>query len=121
MMDAPIGQDALVLELGVVLQQMLDAGVGVGDVVDGDTIKLDGITYRIWGIDAGESKQACADGWPPAGQEATAAMLELVKGRAITCEAKATDRYGHTVALCRADGTTLAQRWSGSCPNAWCS
>src|SRR6476661_7055683 len=30
-------------------------------VVDGDTIKLNGTTYRIWGIDAAETKQAC--GW----------------------------------------------------------
>src|SRR5512133_3029150 len=72
-------------------------------VVDGDTIKLDGTTYRIWGIDAAETKQACADGLM-AGLEATAAMLELVRGRAVTCEPKAKDRYGRTVALCRADG-----------------
>ena len=29
-------------------------------VVDGDTIKLDGITYRIWGIDAAETSQSIA-------------------------------------------------------------
>jgi endonuclease YncB( thermonuclease family) len=75
-------------------------------VTDGDTIKLDGITYRIWGIDAAETKQACADGWM-AGEKATAAMLELVKGRKITCEPRVTDRYGRTVALCRADGVDL--------------
>jgi endonuclease YncB( thermonuclease family) len=28
-------------------------------------------------------------------------------GRTITCEVKATDRYGRTVALCRADGLDL--------------
>ena len=75
-------------------------------VVDGDTIKLEGMTYRIWGIDAAETKHACADGWM-AGREATAAMLELVKGRTITCEARARDRYGRTVELCRADGVDL--------------
>src|SRR3954452_16198807 len=75
-------------------------------VVDGDTIKLNGTTYRIWGVDAAETKQACADGWM-AGQEARAAMLELVKKRTITCEAKAKDRYGRTVALCRAHGRDL--------------
>src|SRR6478609_9613309 len=75
-------------------------------VVDGDTIKLDGTTYRIWGIDAAETSQACADGWV-AGQAASKAMLELLRGRKITCEAKDKDRYGRTVALCRADGRHL--------------
>jgi endonuclease YncB( thermonuclease family) len=31
-------------------------------VVDGDTLKVDGVTYRLWGIDAPESHQPCADG-----------------------------------------------------------
>lgn len=75
-------------------------------VVDGDTIKLDSTTYRIWGIDAAETKQVCADGWM-AGKEATAAMLDLVKGHTITCEEKTKDRYGRTVALCRAHGDDL--------------
>jgi endonuclease YncB( thermonuclease family) len=26
-------------------------------VVDGDTLKVDGVTYRLWGIDAPESGQ----------------------------------------------------------------
>jgi endonuclease YncB( thermonuclease family) len=38
-------------------------------VVDGDTLRVDGVTYRLWGIDAPESGQPCADGWP-AGQTA---------------------------------------------------
>jgi endonuclease YncB( thermonuclease family) len=42
-----------------------------------------------------------------AGKEATAAMLELVRGRTVTCEPKAKDRYGRTVSLCRADGADL--------------
>jgi endonuclease YncB( thermonuclease family) len=75
-------------------------------VTDGDTIRLDGITYRIWGIDAAETKQTCPDGWM-AGKEATVAMLKLMKGRTVTCEAKAKDRYGRTVGLCRADGVDL--------------
>ena len=75
-------------------------------VTDGDTIKLNGTTYRLWGIDAAESKQDCADGWP-AGRMASAYLAGLVQGRAVTCEAKTKDRYGRTVALCRADGRDL--------------
>ena len=33
-------------------------------ITDGDTIKHNGCAYRPWGIDAPESKQTCADGWP---------------------------------------------------------
>ena len=32
-------------------------------ITDGDTLKQGGITYRLWGIDAPEAKQVCADGW----------------------------------------------------------
>jgi endonuclease YncB( thermonuclease family) len=33
-------------------------------VIDGDTLRVDGVTYRLWGIDAPEEHQSCADGWP---------------------------------------------------------
>lgn len=75
-------------------------------VTDGDTIKLDGLTYRIWGIDAPESKQACGDGWP-AGTVATAYLAEMMLGKRVVCEAKTQDRYGRTVAICRADDRDL--------------
>ena len=74
--------------------------------VDGDTIKLNGATYRLWGIDAAEARQTCADGWP-AGVEASKALLELMRRRTVTCEPRDRDSYGRTVALCRADGQDL--------------
>ena len=39
-------------------------------VTDGDTIKHDRQTYRLWGIDAPETKQSCAEG-REAGKETT--------------------------------------------------
>lgn len=75
-------------------------------VTDGDTLRLDGTTYRLWGIDAAEYRQTCADGWP-AGVMAFDALRDLVRGHAVTCEPKTTDRYGRTVAICRADGVDL--------------
>jgi endonuclease YncB( thermonuclease family) len=34
-------------------------------------------------------------------------LVNLMKGRRIECEPKTTDRYGRTVAICRADGVDL--------------
>ena len=74
-------------------------------VVDGDTLRLGTVTYRLWGIDAPETKQAC-NGWP-AGVESSKALAALVRDHEVRCEPKTTDRYGRTVAMCRADGADL--------------
>lgn len=71
--------------------------VAAQTVTDGDTIKLGGTIYRLWGIDAPESKQACADGWA-AGTAATAYLADMMRGKRVVCEAKTQDRYGRTVA-----------------------
>ena len=75
-------------------------------VVDGDTIKLDGTTWRLWGIDAPEMQQTCADGWA-AGIEAKRALEALMAEREVACESRGHDRYGRTIGLCRADGQDL--------------
>ena len=75
-------------------------------VVDGDTLRIDGVTYRLWGIDAPEEHQSCADDWP-AGRTATEHLRALIGDRHVTCEPRTLDRYGRTVALCRADGRDL--------------
>jgi Staphylococcal nuclease homologue len=81
---------------------LIAATAGAQTVTDGDTIKLNGTTYRLWGIDAPESKQWCED--YPAGIMATGTLQMLIKGKTVVCEPKTTDRYGRTVAICRADG-----------------
>jgi endonuclease YncB( thermonuclease family) len=75
-------------------------------MIDGDTIDLSGTRWRLWGIDAPETHQACADGWP-AGIEATAAMRKLIEGRAVVCEFRGHDRYRRSIGLCRANGQDL--------------
>ncbi len=62
--------------------------------------------YRLWGIDAPETTQNCRDGCP-AGRLAATQLQTLIKGREIACKAKDTDRYGRTVAICRAGGEDL--------------
>lgn len=75
-------------------------------ITDGDTLKLNGVTYWLWGIDAPETKQDCPDGWA-AGRLATTHLQALIAGRNVICERKDTDHYGRTVAICRAGGEDL--------------
>jgi len=100
----PVGEH---VKLGSILCVLLmwGASATAQTVVDGDTIKLDGTMYRLWGIDAPEQNQSCGD-WQ-AGAEATRTLFGLMSGHTIACSPKTTDRYGRTVALCRADGADL--------------
>lgn len=92
----------------VVFAATLVSPVAAQTVTDGDTIKLNGTTYRLWGIDAPETKQWCGD--YPAGALATTTLETLMKGRgAVECEPRDRDRYGRTVALCRVDGRDLGK------------
>jgi endonuclease YncB( thermonuclease family) len=75
-------------------------------VVDGDALRVDGVTYRLWGIDAPEAGQPRADGWP-AGRAASEHLRALSRDRQVSCEPRSVDRYGRTVALCCADGRDL--------------
>ena len=85
-------------------------------VVDGDTIKLKGVTWHLWGIDAPENKQSC--GTYSAGAQATGTLANLMRYKTITCEGRGTDRDGRMSGLCRADGDDLSaamvrQAWRG--------
>lgn len=75
-------------------------------VVDGDTLKVDGVTYHLWGIDAPEYAQTCVDGLA-AGVMASVVLRNLIDGKTIKCELHSTDRYGRTFGVCRADGLDL--------------
>lgn len=77
-----------------------------GQAVNGDTLILDGKHYRLWGIDAPESEQHCADGWP-AGAVAKARLQNLMQGGAVHCEERERDIYGQSIAACTASGKDL--------------
>lgn len=75
-------------------------------VVDGDTIRLKGATYKLYGIDAAEEEQVCTDGWA-AGRAAIHYLRGLVQDHEVDCEAVANSRNGTTLAICAVDGEDL--------------
>jgi endonuclease YncB( thermonuclease family) len=76
--------------------------------IDGDTLRAaNGNEYRLFGIDAPELHQTCTEAngksWL-CGRAAKAKLTTLMKGGDVNCEARTTDRYGRTVAVCSAEG-----------------
>ena len=99
-MDGRLQSLSLLASLAVI------GGGNAQTITDGDALKQGGVTYRLWGIDAPEAKQVCADGWP-AGSLAATRLQALTAGRSIVCQEKDRDRYGRIVAICRASGEDL--------------
>ena len=98
---------SLMVRLAIIFVASLWAWPAVAQaVVDGDTIKLKGVTWHLWGIDAPENKQSC--GTYPAGAQATGTLAKLMRDKTVTCEHQGTDRDGRMSGLCRADGDDLS-------------
>jgi endonuclease YncB( thermonuclease family) len=87
-------------------------------VIDGDTIILNGLTYRLWGIDAPEKHQSCQRHGHAyrCGMEARAYLRSLIRDPSqIRCENRPRSQ-GETriVALCRAKGADLGQQMAAA-------
>ena len=83
---------------------------GRASVIDGDSLKLDGVEIRLYGIDAPESRQICTDraGNPyPCGRQSARALRRLVGAGSITCKVETLDRYGRSVSVCAAGKANL--------------
>lgn len=83
---------------------------GTARVIDGDSLKLDGLEIRLKGIDAPELHQTCMDGGGnsyPCGREAREVVASLVRDRTVDCRGVDTDRYGRTLAYCVAGGVDV--------------
>jgi len=81
-------------------------------VADGDTIELGGQRIRLQGIDAPELHQECRDAsgrnWP-CGRRARSELRKIIGNDPVQCEAHAKDRFGRSVAVCRAGGRDLGE------------
>ncbi len=73
------------------------------EVIDGDSLRLNGVELRLEGIDAPEYQQTCRRGAAvePCGKQARQALVALIGRGEPVCEVASRDRYGRGVALCR--------------------
>ena len=69
-------------------------------VIDGDTLDLADKRIRLFGIDAPERGQSC--GPLDCGRAATEALADILSAGRVRCVPIETDRYGRTIARCRA-------------------
>lgn len=83
---------------------------GNAQVIDGDSLRVDGVEIRLHGIDAPELRQICRRGGEPwlCGMDAERALRTAVGTRTVTCRGRDQDRYGRLVATCEADGTDIS-------------
>ena len=82
---------------------------GAAQIIDGDTIDLEGVRIRLAGIDACELDQVAKIGtetWP-CGTLAKARLVELAAGADVRCIWSELDLYGRALAICDIYGTNL--------------
>ncbi len=73
--------------------------IGRAHVNDGDTMVVQGVRVRLFGVDAFEYDQMC--GPLACGRTARQILSDLVRGQDVTCVRNNTDRYGRMVSVCR--------------------
>jgi len=74
---------------------------GPARIIDGDTVEVEGVTVRLYGIDAPEISQSCTRNgraWA-CGAWARDVLAELSRG-GLRCKGREQDRYGRLVATC---------------------
>ena len=83
--------------------------IGVPRIVDGDTIHIDKIKYRLHGIDAPEMKQLCKinEKSYKCGVKSKEYLVSLIGDKQVRCVHKDVDRYKRIVAECFVNNINL--------------
>jgi endonuclease YncB( thermonuclease family) len=83
---------------------------GAAIVLDGDTIRIGRTSIRLFGIDAPEKNQTCANGLNQdytCGVTSAAFLRQAIDNREVSCDGKGTDRYKRLLAVCFAGEVNL--------------
>ena len=92
---------------------------GPAEVIDGDTLEIDGERIRLFGIDAPETAQLCykgAEAWA-CGQASADELRGMIGTSELTCTVNEVDQYGRLVAVCiiagmDLNGLMVAEGWA---------
>lgn len=83
---------------------------GQAHVLDGDTIKINNVSLRFFGIDAPEKKQTCLDGEGNkylCGSRSALFLYDLVYQKTVSCTVQSVAGWGRYSAICEAGGIDL--------------
>lgn len=92
----------LILLLASPVAGWAESQVGPATVIDGDTLKIHGVSHRLQQIDAPELNQSCRrDGveWL-CGAESARHLRSMIRSRDVYCEISGQDRYGRKLSEC---------------------
>ena len=81
------------------------------EVIDGDTIKINGIKIRLFGIDAPEENQICKKNWLSinfftftknyyCGKVSTTKLKKFISNKQVKCIGNQLDKYNRLIAIC---------------------
>jgi endonuclease YncB( thermonuclease family) len=85
------------------------AGANI-NIIDGDTIRMDGITIRIMELDTPETFKSRCENELVLGLAAKEHLRSLLDSGTVTYEATGSDRYGRTLAKVHVGGVNVGQQ-----------
>jgi endonuclease YncB( thermonuclease family) len=82
---------------------------GGSHVIDGDSLRVQGVEIRLKGVDAPEMRQVCSRAGQAyrCGEVARRALEARIGDRPLVCRIEGRDRYARSLARCRVDGQDL--------------
>jgi endonuclease YncB( thermonuclease family) len=93
-----------------VVDRQPQAVAGAATAVDGDSLRVAGVSIRLEGVDAPELQQLCeaAGGQSyPCGDGARRELARVVNGTTVVCRIVGEDKYRRSLARCEADGEDI--------------
>jgi endonuclease YncB( thermonuclease family) len=88
-----------------------DGIAGQAFVIDGDTLEIQGVRIRLFGIDAPESDQTCHDDDGKlyrCGLKAADELSSFTAGKTVSCMPQNLDQYGPVFAVCSVGDIDIA-------------